>query len=125
MKKLNITVILFFILNSLTAQSFLLDTTFKPNYNFNFYNINHSEVWGLNFETDGKLMIYGSFWDYNSNLSDILRIYDDGSLDNTWQFMGTGASTYYGFVKNLNNVYTKDSGCQIKNPYYRGSSDTG
>ncbi|MCP4176778.1 MAG: T9SS type A sorting domain-containing protein [bacterium] len=59
----------------------------------------------MNYEPGGKLVMYGAFWGGVGNISDVLRIYEDGSLDNTWQFMGTGASTSFDFVKYLNNVY--------------------
>jgi len=104
MKRIILFIFIALFAANLQAQPFSLDTTFNINYTFNHVGIG-GVVYGLNYELNGKLMIYGSFWDGTSNVSDILRVYEDGSLDNTWQFMGTGASTSYDFVKYLNNVY--------------------
>jgi len=110
---------------NIKAQPFSLDTSFNVNYNFNPSG-GGGNVYGLNYEQDGKLIIYGSFWDDIHNISDVLRIYEDGSLDNTWQFMGSGASEGIGFVKWLNNEYIlfATSGSLGKCTYYGQNADT-
>ncbi|NVN96199.1 MAG: T9SS type A sorting domain-containing protein [Bacteroidetes bacterium] len=111
--------------SNIFAQPFSLDTTFNVNYTFNFGGIG-GEIRGSNYEQDGKMMIYGSFWDGIHNISDVLRIYEDGSLDNTWQFMGSGASERIGYVKHLNNEYIlfATSGSLGKFTYYGQNADT-
>ena len=75
-----------FILNlNAQSQSFSLDTTF--NVNFNFYSPgNTAIVYGLNYEPDGKLMIFGDF--YNGlNSMEVLRIYNDGNIDSSFNYI--------------------------------------
>jgi len=109
---------------NIQAQPFSLDTTFNINYNFNHVAIG-GVVYGLNYEPDGKIMIYGSFWDGSSNISDVFRTYEDGSFDNTWQFMGTGASFSFGNIMRLNNNYINwVSNLLIKFNYFGQEIDT-
>ncbi|MFZ4401442.1 MAG: T9SS type A sorting domain-containing protein [Bacteroidales bacterium] len=108
----------------LIAQPFSLDTNFVINYNFNYSG---GSVAGLIYEPDGKLMIYGSFWDGIHNLSDVLRIYEDGSLDNTWQYIGTGATSFLGNIKRFGAeyiLYDLSNGSLGKCNYYGQNSDT-
>ncbi|MFZ4740040.1 MAG: T9SS type A sorting domain-containing protein [Bacteroidales bacterium] len=103
------------------AQPFSLDTTFNINYNFHFTS--GGIVYGLYHEPDGKLIIDGSFNDGYNNPSDIIRIYEDGSLDNTWNYLWNGGA--YGFFKQLNNVYvSKYLGGLAKLNYFGYPTDT-
>jgi hypothetical protein len=95
----------FFIISNIYAQAFILDTTFKVQNNY-FPNYGVNNVEGLIKEPNGKLMIYGQFHNGLFNPSDAIRIYEDGSLDNTWLFpvgfTGKGINT---FVKLGNDYY--------------------
>ncbi|NVN96198.1 MAG: T9SS type A sorting domain-containing protein [Bacteroidetes bacterium] len=120
MKRIHILIISFFIAFNLQAQPFSLDTTFNINYNFN-YSYGGGTIYGLNYEPDGKLMIYGYFYDGNT-IADILRLFEDGSIDNTWQYpWGDGVD----FLERLNNGYiTRSVCCFAKFPYNGHFSDT-
>jgi len=84
------------------AQAFLIDTTFNLNYNFYApWCDPNPAVYGLNYEPDGKLMIYGDFFD-GSTIADVLRFYENGSLDTSWHFLG---GNYILFLEQLNNNY--------------------
>ncbi|MFZ4401440.1 MAG: T9SS type A sorting domain-containing protein [Bacteroidales bacterium] len=96
-------IFIFYIILLLTfesyAQSFSLDTTFNVDYNF-YVSGSDASVYGLNFEPDGKLMIYGYFSD--GTTADIIRVYDNGSIDNTWHYIW---SQGVNFIKRINNEY--------------------
>jgi len=97
-----IFIFIFILLFNLKVQSqaFSLDTTFNLNYNF-YASGSSATIYGLNYEPDGKLMVYGYFFD-NSTIADILRFYEDGSIDNSWQYpWGDGVE----FLERINNEY--------------------
>ncbi|MCP4180982.1 MAG: delta-60 repeat domain-containing protein, partial [bacterium] len=101
MKNLYLFILSVFFTANIQAQAFSLDTTFKLNYNFYFIG-SQATVYGLNYEPDGKLMIYGTFGDGYNNPSDVIRIYENGSLDNTWQYpYDIGVE----FIERINNKY--------------------
>ena len=102
MKNIYILISLLFFTTNIQAQAFSLDTTFNLNYNF-YFTGSGAEILGLNYEPDGKIMIYGNFNDGYNNPSDIIRIYEDGSIDNTWQYIYGGYTIP--FIKRLNNNY--------------------
>ena len=90
------------------SQAFSLDTTFNVNYDFyNPWGDPGPTVYGLNYEPDGKLMIYGYFFD-GSTIADVLRFYEDGSIDNSWQYTVGGQGT--SFLERLNNDYIMGHG---------------
>ena len=86
MKYILLFAFLIFINSNTKAQAFSLDTTFNVNFNFYFMG-SGAAVYGLNFEPDGKLMIYGYFYD-GATIADIIRVSKDGSIDNNWNYMG-------------------------------------
>ncbi|MFZ4401441.1 MAG: T9SS type A sorting domain-containing protein [Bacteroidales bacterium] len=104
--------IILLITAKLIAQPFSLDTNFIINYNFNYSG---GEVNGLKFDPDGKLMIYGFFSD--GITADIIRVYDNGSIDNSWfynWFQGVS------FLNRINNVYMAESMDLISKFSYNG-----
>ncbi|NVN94562.1 MAG: T9SS type A sorting domain-containing protein [Bacteroidetes bacterium] len=101
MKPILLFIISVFFVCNVQAQPFSLDTTFKINYNF-YSAGSGATVYNLNYEPDGKLMIYGCFNNGFHNPSSMLRIYEDGSLDNTWDYQMNDCVS---FVKRLNNEY--------------------
>ncbi|MFZ4740999.1 MAG: T9SS type A sorting domain-containing protein [Bacteroidales bacterium] len=126
MKNIYIFIFSIFFISNVQAQAFSLDTSFNVNYTLNYFGIG-GKVNGLNYEPDGKLMIFGSFWDGIQSLSDVLRIYEDGSLDNTWQFKGTTGSLDFGYIKRMNNEYVlfvPSPGAFGKCTYYGQITDT-
>ncbi|MCP4180814.1 MAG: hypothetical protein GY756_23890, partial [bacterium] len=116
MKNIYILIILLFFTANIQAQAFSLDTSFNINYDFYFPGSSAS-VYGLNYEPDGKLMIYGFFHDDYSNPADILRIYEDGSLDNTWQYPWADGVD---FIERLDNGYILRSVCCLDKFPYNG-----
>ncbi len=100
MKQIYLIFLAFLFSNNIQSQAFSLDTTFNVDYNFNFLG---TDVYGLTFEPDGKIMVYGFFWDHLTNTSDIIRIFENGNRDFTWQYVGS--QTSIGFVKRMNNDY--------------------
>ncbi|NVN96484.1 MAG: T9SS type A sorting domain-containing protein [Bacteroidetes bacterium] len=101
MKRILLFIISVFFIYNIQAQAFSLDTSFNLSYNF-YFTGSGATVYGLNYEPDGKMMIYGHFDDGYFNPADVLRIYEDGSLDNTWTYpIADGIA----FAKRLNNNY--------------------
>ena len=90
------------------SQAFSLDTTFNLNYNF-YVPGSYPAIFGLNFEPDGKLMIYGDYNDipfggepeYPIN---IIRVYENGIIDTSWHYLGAEGD-YILFLERLNNDY--------------------
>jgi len=106
------------------SQAFSLDTTFNVNYNF-YTSGSGATIYGLNFEPDGKLMIYGDF-EYNVIdppflPDDVLRLYENGSMDTTWNFTVGGEATQ--FLERLNNEYIMGNG--ISGGYFDKLNYTG
>ncbi len=101
----------------------MLDTTFKVQNNY-FPHIGTNIVHGLIKEPNGKLMIYGQFHNLLYNPSDAIRIYEDGSLDNTWLFpQGFAGQGVYSFDK-LGNDYIGWHGMTIIRFNNIGEQDT-
>ncbi|MEI6820454.1 MAG: T9SS type A sorting domain-containing protein [Bacteroidota bacterium] len=121
LKYIFLFVFLLFIKFNIQAQAFTLDTTFNINYDFYaLWGDLDPKVYGLNYEPDGKLMIYGYFWD-GGTIADVLRLYEDGSLDNSWQFIVGGQGIL--FLERLNNVYIMGNG--ISGGYFDKLNYTG
>lgn len=100
----------------------MLDTTFKIQNNYFHYGANI--IHGLIKEPNGKLMIYGNFENLLINPSDAIRIYEDGSLDNTWLFpQGFAGQGVYSFDK-LGNDYIGWQGIPIIRFNNIGEQDT-
>ena len=97
----------FIFINSNTkAQAFSLDTTFNLNYNFYApWGDIDPAIYGLNFEPDGKLIFCGNFCDNTPNgYGDILRIYDDGSIDTSCHALSYGSGNPTNSLYRLNNI---------------------
>ncbi len=119
MKILNLLILsLFFSLNT-KAQAFSIDTSFYLNYNFAGIS-SDGNVYGMAFEPDGKLLIYGSFDDNYLHSSDFLRVHNDGYLDNTFYYNGGGNAIYK--VINIDSSYIVYYGDQISKGFYNGNS---
>ena len=120
MKNIYILIISFFIAFNLQAQPFSLDTTFNVNYNF-YHPGSQALINNLFYEPDGKLMIYGYFQD--GNTAGILRLYDNGSIDNSWFHNWDNEVTY---MKRINNEYLvfRFGMFQSKHDYYGQNTDT-
>ena len=120
MKYILLFAFLIFINSNTKAQAFSLDTTFHVNFNFYFMG-SGATINGLNFEPDGKLMVYGYFHDDNF-VSDVLRINEDGNIDNTWNYpIGDGVE----FFERINNDYIVKSLFMLyKINYYGQSTDS-
>jgi hypothetical protein len=86
MKKLLIFLILVLSNNASAQLTGDIDLTFNPQINFNINN----EVKVIVTQTDGKMLIGGTFINYNNiNSNRILRLNSDGTIDNSFS-IGTG-----------------------------------
>jgi uncharacterized delta-60 repeat protein len=121
MKRFLVYFIILILNAEIYAQPFTLDTAFNVNYNF-YAPGSGADVFGLNFEPDGKIMLYGFFFD-NATNSDIIRIYPDGSRDFTWQYQGGPSVVPY--LKRINNDYISLSTNVFRKLNYNGiNTDT-
>src|SRR5690606_25022615 len=75
---------------SFSAKSQIIDPSFNPGSGFN------AEVASLALQTDGKILVGGSFVSFNgiTDISRLARLHNDGSLDTSFKSKGFAATAF-------------------------------
>ena len=121
MKRTILIIIFFLTFSNAHSQAFSLDTTFNMDYNFYPLSISYASIYDILFEPDGKIMVYGEFED--GHTASIKRIYNDGSIDNTFTFLWDSGITRMKRINNDYLIFRKDL-YQAKLNYFGQHVDT-
>ncbi|MEI8204514.1 MAG: T9SS type A sorting domain-containing protein, partial [Bacteroidota bacterium] len=122
MKNIYLFIIGLLLTSNLHAQAFSIDTTFNLAYSNFYFPTSSGNVFGINSEPDAKLMIYGYYGGGGDGIRDIIRIYENGSLDTSWHAYSENGIEY---LRRFGDNYVVESdGILFKLNYWGQYQDT-